>query len=655
MFFGTDLTMEDWGARQGSSYSVASNVENMIAFAQANQEYRCVLNTGTWYLNGNVDFSGDISVLVKPDALFTGLTGIHILTFSCTNLAIESRTTIANKIPSSLLTLEITSKIQCLPQWWGATEGTGTDSTTSFDTCVFRSGTNDILIDSAFAINGVDFTGHKLVKGGDGYLSMGLSGGTFDQVEADGFFLGGTWLTNFTFLNSVIEASWFNFFAGFDITRWGAWITSLASNGQKLINWDSGVVEFTASYASSASLKKLRFNISPNCTFKVTGAYTVALPRIVSKSHCIDNTSTGLFTFGNSVLISQFGAVVGDESTFAPAMRYALKCGASVDLDGEEYDCDGDLNGVALAFGDVAIKNGKIILPADFSPSALFTLSGNVDFLNLFIDASALSVAKNILYTLGTWKAISMIGGGISTTAGSSAVYDLGIASNYLMTGGTYYSGLFRFASQLNSLTVGNNVFYDSQLNITGFDNTTITGNTFTRSTDTHAILLTGTAKTARNGVIIKNNIYKGQSKNYFVGATFPTAIDDNYPMCIEDNAGTDVSTSYTFVRVQEIETDTAKFFALGDNNPATSLPYVNYTACINGGFFVMTEFAWGAESRGSLYDPKGASYIAIDEITTTSQVSTANIMISLSGNHATPQKIYITLKRGFTTDVYQA
>ena len=125
--------------------------------------------------------------------------------------------------------------------------------------------------------------------------------------------------------------------------------------------------------------------------------------------------------------------------------------------------------------------------------------------------------------------------------------------------------------------------------------------------------------------------------------------------MCIEDNAGTDVSTSYTFVRVQEIETDTAKFFALGDNNPATSLPYVNYTACINGGFFVMTEFAWGAESRGSLYDPKGASYIAIDEITTTSQVSTANIMISLSGNHATPQKIYITLKRGFTTDVYQA
>ena len=587
------MTLEDWGCQTGNAFSNASAIENMIAFANANPTYECVCTEGEWYLNGNVDFSGDISVTVRNGCRFRGLTGVHTLTFSCTTLTIETREELAEQGLSSLLSLIITTPIEVYPKWWGAVEGVGLDSSTNFNNMIAQTNGNDVIIDIAFFTNDTDFTNNRLVKRDAGLLELGDGGVIVGDVTAEGLFFTGNYDT-LTFNNVALTGDWFDFFSGVNITKYGNWVDSLASNGSHVVTWIAGNVVFTNAFTNN-NIYSLRYK-SEGTLFTATG-FNVRMPKVDSKVVCFDNTSTGEFNFGNGAkfgvtYLSQFGALVEDASTTRPALLFALKCGAIVDLDGEAYKLDEAVDATVTGITSIRLQNGSFVIPSAFNQGFVLKVDNNAIFNDISIYAVGIT-GQTLVWQVGTNSETIINGGTYEGDTTTRLFYDQGTTNTLVVRGAKYGVGLFDCSTRLSGATITGCVFDDTSVNFTDPDNITITGNDFSVSTNRDAIsMIIPNGQTAdRAGFVVNNNVYRGLSRDKFLEVQDGnSALGENYHMQVEGNIGTDVSTTYEFTETIDL--------SLGDGVLAVDT-LINDGAMTSSGFFRCTQFNWGSQALG--------------------------------------------------------
>ena len=593
-FATNKLTMQDFGVREGSEYSNASQVEKMILFAQSNLGYVIDLNMGEVYLNGNVDFSGDISVIVREGCRFRGTSGVHTLTFSCQNLTIESRQQLAEQFPLARLSLVVTSDIEVRPQWWGAVEGTGTNSSIYFEAMNTQSGTNDILVDSPFYIESSDFSSKTIIKEAFGRIDIG-GPITIGKVVSESRIFSGDF-SDLTFSENVINGEWFFLSGTLDTPQWTNFIDSCASNGTKLINWNSGSYEFTTAYTpTSSDVFKLSFNVAPNVLFKATSV-SVAMPKVISKGYCFDNTSTGQFYFNNQILgaevyLSQFGATPEDPTSLNSAVYLAVKSFSKVNLDGQTY-----YPSLPIILDDLAdkvyFKKGTFYEDSSFVGSALITNNKTTTFESVSL---VFTIADIGFYQSGSSAKTFFRNHYSETSTTKSNFFDEGTLNYVSISNSEFVSGSIDFNARLVSGSVSGNYFNNTIFNINDPDNIDICSNNFYRGTSSHSINLSiANGQTAtRNGIVITNNTYKGLSRNYFVTLTDGNAnFGLNYGIVVKDNMGTDVSTEYNL----EAEVDLTI-----PNYPILIEDYINWTAMQNSGFFSLNSAVTGVStSSGS-------------------------------------------------------
>jgi len=388
------MTLEDWGCRTGATYSNATAVENMVAFANINPLYECVFGDGDWYLNGNVDVDGDISVTVRNGCRFRGTTGVHTLTFSCLDLTIETEGSLGEPFPSSLLTPVITSEITIDPRWFSATEGVGNDSSLPFGLVITNSGTNPIEIKVPFFIDDIDFTGRTLVKSNTGLLDIGSLGATFQTITADGTFIDGDF-SALSFLENKVIGDWFDLPSPVDSTIYSNLMSSLASNGSKFVSWLEGSYEFDTAMSNDDTYKH-SFDISPNVLFKATGV-DVFMGNVVSSNHCIDNTQTGRFLFNQDVKLQWFGASPSEPTQTSRALLQAVEVGSFIDGGGSSYAIDESID---VGVNSFLLKNTTLVPTAVFTGTKVIVSNGAMDFRNVTIDSTGnltLVLIENII------------------------------------------------------------------------------------------------------------------------------------------------------------------------------------------------------------------------------------------------------------------
>ncbi len=386
LWASSSMTLLDWGCRSSAIYSNASAVENMIAYVQDNPMYEIILpkgEDGDWYLNGTVEFSGDIKVTIQDGCKFNGTSGVHTLTFSCKTLEIETTSSIAVPTPSTLLSLVITSDIDIDPRWYGAEEGTGFNSTSYFNDMLGKIGTNQIKIAVVYNLGNCDFTGFTLVKDNDGYIYNDGSL-TFDEIIAEGKFITNAY-DNLTFLRSEINGDWFALSGVVGATDYNNLLISLASNGSKHVTWYTGSYEFTTTIPNTIAFAHT-YTIKPNVIWKATGI-DVFMPFIVSNDYCIDMNQSGRFLFNQDVKLSWFGANGSDSSRTQPALAQAVKTESMIDGQGSAFGIDTELAVVGYPF---KLKNITLVpvANASFTGTKVFSCDGAMDFNNVTIDQS---------------------------------------------------------------------------------------------------------------------------------------------------------------------------------------------------------------------------------------------------------------------------
>ena len=421
----SSMTLYDWGCRTGSLYSNASAIENMISFVNLNPQYEIICPKGDWYLNGTVDFNGDIKVTIQDDCSFNGTTGIHVLTLSCKTLNIETTSNIAVPVPSNLLSLVITSNIDIDPRWYGAVESDTTLSTTYFNDMLGKIGTNRIKIATEFAINNCDFTGFTLVKDLDGIL---YNKGTaiFDEIIAEGAFIGDE-LDGLVFLRSEVNGNWFAFDPVVDVAEYSNLMTSLATNGSKHVTWYTGTYEFTSIMTNEDTFAHT-YDIKPEVLFKATG-FAVNMPAITSNAHCIDNTGTGSFVFKQDVRLTWFGANTNDASSTQPALAQAVKTGSFITGEGSIFPIDTELSvvGYGLYLKDMTLAP---VSNAGYTGASVITADSAINMQNVFIDGSSNFNIKALISSASSvdliFKDCKFVGGGndITGTLNKVSIFD---------------------------------------------------------------------------------------------------------------------------------------------------------------------------------------------------------------------------------------
>jgi hypothetical protein len=545
-----------------------------------------VCSAGEWYLNGNVDFTGDISVVVRNGCRFNGLTGTHVLTFSCTTLNIETREILANQFPSPLLSLSIVSTIEVWPQWWGAVEGTATNSTIYFEACATQSGSNDIIVDAPFGIEEGDFSNHTLIKRDTGRLDIGNLGTTFGPIISADRFITGDY-SALTFTEGTLKGDWFDFFGGVDITQWGDWITSISSNGPKIVNWESGVVEFTNNYSTGHEATwDLVFNIAETCTFKATGAIVVAMARTLTRSYCFDNTSTGEFFFADRAkdgiqYLSNFGSS-------SAGLLFGLKCGCTIDLDNKEHFLSSGVDATPATVTASRIVNGRISATGSFAETYLLKYDDNLILEGVQISiANATGLIVDNLWNTGSSSETEIHESRFGGSATDVHIKDAGTTNSYIITNTRFSEGLVDSSTKLGSFVATGCYFDNTDLFFTDPNKVIISNNTFIQSASQHSIFMSAPASYTGSGFVITNNAWQGASADYFVTLTDSSGnFGEDYQVKVEGNVGTDVSTTY--------EINNPIDMSGGDGTFIIS-DLINLNAMNNSGFFILTQYNWGA------------------------------------------------------------
>lgn len=596
------VTMDQWGVRSGSEYTNATNIENMIAFAQNNtsESYLIDLNMPDVYLNGNVDFGGDISVIIRENCRFRGASGVHTLTLSCQNLTIESISELVEYQPLERLTLEVTSDIEVDPRWWGAPTGGITNSTIWMNECILNSGNNPIVIADSFLVNPVSFEGRKLIQKNGGYLSVGGIGiSTFDEIEADEPFIFGDY-QSISFLRSEVNGDWFDFDGVISPSRWADWIGSLVSNGPKVVTWVSGEYEFTSSYSSDfEDLSKITFKAEEGVLFKATGASVfVAMPKVLTKNYIFDNTSTGKFYFSSNNLdsesfLTQFGAVPNDETMLVEALEFAISCNTIVDLDRNTFLLPSNLN-LAGFSSEIKIINGTFAEGPTFANSYLFAFDDGFTFdgVTIRVVNSPVGVIQLGSGVYSSFKDCKLFVSGAIGVGANQHFSEDGTLNDFSMINCELNGGVLYLGNRVNSGVISNNLFDDTISIIIDPDNFSITSNTFKLNSALDSIYLSipSGQTDQRNGITIKNNVCVNLDRDLFVSLSDGNgSYGSNYHISVEDNIGTNVSTTYEFtyvINLNDFNDDSTGFF------PISSL--IPWDAMNQSGFFILTQFNYG-------------------------------------------------------------
>ncbi len=284
------------------------------------------------------------------------------------------------------------------------------------------------------------------------------------------------------------------------------------------------------------------------------------MPRVDSKGVCFDNTSTGEFNFGNGAkfaitYLSQFGAIVEDESSTAPALLFALKCGAIVDLDGEAYKINSAVDATVSGVTSIRLQNGSFVLPSTFSQSFVLKVDNNATLKDISIYAVGITGQK-LIWQVGTNSETVIQGGFYEGSATTYLFHDQGTTNTLIVNGAKYGVGLFECGTRLSGANITGSTFEETRLNFTDPDHISIIGNTFSVDTnrDSVVMIIPNGQNDDRAGFLVNNNVYKGQSRNRFISITDGNSdFGANYKMQVEGNIGTDVSTTYEFTETIDL------------------------------------------------------------------------------------------------------
>ena len=630
--FATPQTWpEQWGCRVGPAYSNASAMENMIAYCQGNTSVGIVLTAGDWYLNGNVSFSGDISVTIREGFRGRGISGSHSLTFSCKTLNVESRTELAEQFPAPLLSLVVSSDVPVYPQWWGAVEGTATNSTIYFDACTSQSSDNDIVIDAPFFVESGNFTGQKLVRRDLGRLDLGDLGIIFDDIESKGRFFTGDY-SDLTFLNGELQGDWFDFDSGVDATQWSDWIGNI---GGKHVKWvEPANIEFTASYSGTPF--DISFDVAEGVLFKATGALVVVnFPKVLTRGYCFDNTSTGAFAFGTRLTdATQF------YSNFN-SLGFAIRCGCQIDFDSKEYSITTGVDVTSLS-NTIILKNGRITFTGAFGQTYGLTYDAELRLIDMAVSSTGASGSfDRAFWQQGTGHEFYAYDSRFGGSSSHNIILDDSGANTYAINNCRFGEGLIQITVKGDSFQASGNLFDNTDIYITDPNNVTITNNNFIQNASAHSIFMSAPASYTGSGFVVNNNIVSSPSSDYFVQLNDTSGIGqgvgDNYQIQVEGNIGTKISTTYigTYTTNESYSPSQNTDFLLLEN-------WFDLTPMRNSGFFLLQSASVTSET---INDVIGVGVDSFDSNTVVDIVVNFRFNTSQS---VWSELVYVTCKRGF-------
>ena len=418
-------------------------IASMIVWCGNNEHYSNIeFSAGDYYINGDINFTGDIKAKFIDGARFvkSAGTGESMVTFACSDAIIESFNTPlvqpANGVnPTTNLTFNVENKSrEAFVEWWGVDGESGVLSDFLITSAV--AGTTAPLVFSGGTLYATDtatsFVTNEVIFRNNSKLTISETT-TFAKISIDQSLaaLAGD-LSKLQFTQQIeVKASWFDIstMGIIDNFKYENLLTALSYQDKyPTIVWDRH------NYAFNSALSTIRTRYS----HKIQGSI-LTFNALVNFGKIIECDIGGISSSGTSwpilqnqaVSVRWFGAISQYTSSEAQvantaAINYALNVQQESDLnkysyvtgDNERYYLNSaiDITQTAsrLAFGTyIEMRDIKLVNTIGFTPVTIITpymiaLRGNVRLERVTIENN-ISIDTHILYNNGNLRVLDSV------------------------------------------------------------------------------------------------------------------------------------------------------------------------------------------------------------------------------------------------------